>query len=180
MLRLFAALPVPFAVAESLAAVQRGVPDARWRTDEQLHVTLRFFGEVAETVAADLDAALEQVGGRPFEIALAGVGSFGEGRSQRAIWAGVEESEPLRVLAGRCESAARKAGLKPETRKYKPHVTLAYLRRSTPEHKVGEWIAANNLLRTPPWRADLFSLYSSWQTPEGSRYELEREYRLSP
>ena len=178
MLRLFAALPVPFDVAEQLAPAQTGVPDARWRTDEQLHVTLRFLGEVSETVAADLDACLGQISGRAFEVTVAGVGSFGEGRGQRAVWAGVEESEPLRTLAGRCESAARKAGLTPETRKYRPHVTLAYLRRTTPAHKVGDWIVRHNLLRLPPWSADRFGLYSSWQTPGGSRYELEREYRL--
>ena len=179
MLRLFAAIAVPFEVAEQLAPVQSGVPDARWRTDDQLHVTLRFFGEVSETAAEDLDAELARVRGAPFDLALAGAGAFGEGDHQRSIWAGVAESEPLRVLAGRCESAARKAGLKPESRRYHPHVTLAYLRRSAPEVRVAAWIAQHNLLRIPPWRATRFGLYSSWQTPSGSRYDLERDYPLS-
>ena len=139
---------------------------------------MRFFGEVTEPVAADLDAELGAVSGRPFELQLEGVGSFGEGREVHAVWAGVAESEPLSVLAGRCEAAARRAGLKAESRAYKPHVTLAYLKRADPG-RVAAWVQAHNLLKSPPFAVDRFGLYSSWLASDGSRYELEREYLLS-
>ncbi len=93
------------------------------------------------------------------------------------MWAGVAESAPLRRLAGRCESAARRAGLKPEQRVYRPHLTLAYLRHADPA-RVGAWVQSHNLLKSPPFRVTWFGLYSSWPTKEGTRYELEREYPL--
>lgn len=178
MIRLFAAVGVPFETAEALMALQRHLPGARWRPQESLHVTLRFFGEIDERRADDLDAELGRIAARPFELTLAGVGTFGEGPRVDAVWAGVEASEPLERLAGRCESAARKAGLKPETRSYKPHVTLAYL-KGAPGEKVAAWVGEHNLVRPPPFTVDRFGLYSSILAHEGSHYQLEREYRLA-
>ena len=177
MIRLFAAIAVPPEIGEGLQRRQQGVPGARWRPLEALHVTLRFFGEITELVAADLDAELATVAGRPFQLTLEGVGSFGDGADVHALWAGVAASEPLNVLAGRCEAAARRAGLKAEARAYKPHVTLAYLKRADPG-RVAAWVQANNLLKSPPFQVDRFSLYSSWLSSDGSRYDLEREYPL--
>jgi 2'-5' RNA ligase len=178
MVRLFAAIAVPHDLAEALSARQRGVEGARWRPLEALHITLRFFGDVQERVADDLAAELERAAGAPFDLVLTGAGAFGEGDRLRALWAGVEDSSPLKALAARCESAARRAGLAPETRNYAPHVTLAYLRGADPA-KAAAWIAANNLLRSPPFRVERFGLYSSWLGEGGSRYELERSYRLA-
>jgi 2'-5' RNA ligase len=177
MIRLFAAVPVPADIAEGLIRRQQGLPGARWRTPEQMHITLRFFGDIPQNVAQDVDAELSRVSGRPFEVVLAGAGSFGEGREVRAVWAGVEASEALDRLASRCEAAARRAGLKPEGRAYRPHVTLAYLRRADPA-RVGAWVQGQNLLHSPPFRVASFGLYSSWTSPEGSQYQLEREYPL--
>ena len=177
MIRLFAAIAAPPEIGEGLARRQQRLPGARWRPLETLHITLRFFGEVPEPVACDLDAELSQVAGAPFDVVLEGVGTFGEGKDLRAVWAGVAENEPLRTLAGRCEAAARRAGLKPETRAWRPHVTLAYLKRADPV-RVAAWVQGHNLLRSPPFRVGGFGLYSSWLTAEGSRYDLEREYPL--
>jgi 2'-5' RNA ligase len=177
MIRLFAALPVPEDIGEALLRRQQGIPGARWRPLEALHVTLRFFGELREDVADDLDAALSTVTGTPFGVSLEGAGAFGEGEDIRAVWAGVAESPALRQLAARCESAARKSGLKAETRAYRPHVTLAYLNRPDPG-RVAAWIQGHNLLKSPSWRAASFGLYSSWRGPDGNAYRLEREYLL--
>ncbi len=178
MIRLFAALALPYDIAEGLGRRQQGLPGARWSPADGLHVTLRFFGEVAETQAAELDEGLSGVLADGFELELQGAGAFGERDRMRAVWAGVAESAPLRRLAARCETVAKRCGLKPETRAYRPHVTLAYLKH-TPEPRVAAWVQGHNLLRSPPWRAGAFGLYSSWRSDEGSRYELEREYRLS-
>jgi 2'-5' RNA ligase len=177
MIRLFAALPIPPEIAQSLARRQEGVPGARWSELETLHITLRFFGELPETKAADLDEALATVGGGPFDVELAGVGAFGEGPDVRSLWAGLVPNAPLTQLAKRCETVARRCGLKPEPRAFRPHVTLAYLKRA-PAPKVAAWIQEHNLLRSPPWRAGEFGLYSSWRSEDGSRYELERAYCL--
>src|SRR5438445_7908465 len=107
MIRLFAALPIPGDIGLALARRQTGVEGARWRPLEALHVTLRFFGDIREDIARDLDAELMGVRGQPFDIELAGVGAFGEGPDLHVLWAGVAESEPLRRHAKACEGAAR-------------------------------------------------------------------------
>jgi RNA 2',3'-cyclic 3'-phosphodiesterase len=177
MIRLFAALPVPYDIAEGLARRQQGLPGARWSPAENLHVTLRFFGEVPEPVAAEIDAGLSVLTMDSFELALEGVGSFGERDHMRAVWAGVADSEPLRRLAAKCETVAKRCGLKAETRAFRPHVTVAYLKH-TPEARAAAWVQGHNLLHSPPWRARAFGLYSSWLSQDGSRYELERSYPL--
>lgn len=177
MIRLFAALSVPSEIGEALIRRQHGLPGARWRPLEALHITLRFFGDLREDVATDLDEELSGVTGEALDLTLSGAGAFGEGREIHAVWAGVEAGPGLARLAGRCESAARRAGLKADTRNYLPHVTLAYLHRPEPPD-VAAWIQANNLLKSPPFRLDRFGLYSSWRSSDGSRYRLEREYPL--
>ena len=125
MIRLFAALAVPTEIGQGLQRHQSGVEGARWRPLESLHITLRFFGDLPENQAEDLDLELSRLSGGAMEINLTGVGAFGEGDRVEALWAGVADNERLRVLAGRCEAAARRVGLKPDTRNYHPHVTLA-------------------------------------------------------
>ncbi|MDB5425567.1 MAG: hypothetical protein JWQ29_2983 [Phenylobacterium sp.] len=178
MIRLFAALSLPDEAGVALQRRQTGVEGARWRPLEALHVTLRFFGEIREDIARDLDLELAAVRGQPFDLELAGVGAFGEGPDIHAIWAGVAENPELRRLAKACETAARRAGLKAETRRYRPHVTLAYLRHADPA-EVGAWVQANNLLKSPPIRIDRFGLYSSFLGSEQAHYRLEAEYPLS-
>ncbi|HEX3699400.1 MAG TPA: RNA 2',3'-cyclic phosphodiesterase [Phenylobacterium sp.] len=177
MIRLFAALAIPTELAAGLVRRQHGIEAARWRGPETLHVTLRFFGDLREDLARDLDGELAGVRLEPFEMELSGVGAFGEGRDIHAIWAGVTENTALNRLAKACETAARRAGLKPESRHYRPHVTLAYLRHVDPA-EVAAWIQGNNLLKSPPIAVDRFGLYSSRQSKDGSYYRLEAEYPL--
>jgi len=179
MIRLFTALSVPDEAASALARRQAGLPGAAWRTADQLHITLAFYGGVDERRADDLSVELERAAaGGPFDISLSGVGAFGDGHRTRAVWAGVEPNERLSVLAGRCRSAAERASIPIERRDYRPHVTLAYLNAQSDPERLGAWIAEHNLLHSPPFRIDRFGLYSSVLTQGGSRYELEREYLL--
>ena len=177
MIRLFAAVPIPQAIGEGLARHQQGLPGANWRPTEALHITLRFAGDIPENLADDFAVELSRVSGEPLGLTLSGVGAFGEGERIHAVWAGLEENPALRHLAARCESAARRAGLKPDKRVYTPHVTLAFLRRPDPA-RVAAWIQGHNLLKSPAFQARAFALFSSHLTREGSRYELERTYPL--
>ena len=101
MLRLFAALPVPDDIGEGLQRFQQGIPGARWRSQEDLHITLRFFDEVREQAADDIDAELARLTGAPIDVTLEGAGAFGEGPDIHAVWAGVAENPALRQLAAR-------------------------------------------------------------------------------
>jgi 2'-5' RNA ligase len=178
-LRLFAALSIPDHVAERLLALMKGVPGAKWRPRENLHLTLRFFGELTEPVAEDLDSELEAAtrGLGPFEVRLKGAGSFG-GADPHALWIGAAESDALRQLAAACEKAARRVKLKPEPAKFTPHVTIAYLSGATLD-RVQAFESRLGLFETSPFEVGGFGLYSSVTRKSApSLYRLEAEYSL--
>lgn len=175
-LRLFAAIPIPEDIADRLLSLETETPGANWRLPEQYHLTLRFFGDINEALARDLDGELGLIVEAPFEIRLAGAGSFG-GRDPSALWAGVEAPPALARLASQCERAARRAGLEPETRKYRPHVTLAYCRGTTDQDAAMFQQGAADF-RTEAFWVDHFVMYSSWSTKAGSAYREEAVYPL--
>lgn len=178
-IRLFAALDIPDHIAERLMALMRGVSGASWRPRENLHLTLRFFGEIAEPIADEIDAALSEVADRtaPFDLKLKGVGTFG-GADPHALWVGAAENEGLKKLAADCERAARRSGLKPEARKFTAHVTLAYLSHA-PLDRVHAFEQRLGLFEAPEFRVETLGLYSSWVRKSApSLYKLEAEYPL--
>lgn len=179
-LRLFAAIPIPDDVARRLVALMRGLPGARWTPAENLHLTLRFFGEIEEPVAEDLDAAIDAAVSpiAPFSLRLKGAGAFG-GADPHAVWIGVEEpAGEVTRLAEACERAARAVGLKSETRKFTPHVTLAKT-RGTDLERVMAFQTRCALFESRVFEVPGFGLYSSRvRTGAPSLYRLEAEYVL--
>lgn len=179
MIRLFAALPVPFKIAQSLTPLQRGLNGASWRPAENFHITLRFFGDVSHELARELDQDIADIPVQPIQLNLRGCGSFGK-REPRAVWAKVSESLALSKLSGACERIARRHGLPAEKRPYRPHITLAYCHGTTPE-EAGEFEARHVSFSAGPWTADRFHLYSSHMGRGPSRYIPEADYpMLSP
>ena len=176
-MRLFVALSIPDSVAQSLLLVQGGVPGAHWQTREQLHLTLRFIGEVDGRDARDIDDALSAISAPSFTLALKGVGEFG-GKKPHAIWAGVNDRTAVDYLNRKIETALQRIGLEAETRKFTPHVTLARL-RAAPVGRVMDWLADHALLASAPFPVRAFALYSSTLTPNGSVYVPESVYPLT-
>jgi 2'-5' RNA ligase len=176
MLRLFVGIELPPALRLRLSLLCTGLPGARWVDPGNLHLTLRFIGEVDEGMASDIDAALVRIRAPSFAVTLAGAGSFG-GERPRLLWVGVEDSAPLFQLQERIETALRRAGVPPDTRRYSPHVTLARLKQVTVP-RVQEFIAANALFRAPPVAVERFSLIASYPTKSGAIYEDQADYTL--
>ena len=177
MIRLFAALDFPPEIRERLAGLGGGVPGARWTEPGNLHLTLRFIGEVPEDTAADIDAALAEIEAPGFELVLDGVGMYGSSRNARILWVGVERSEALTHLQAKIESALVRCGLDPEERRFSPHVTLARLKEA-PKERVGRFLEERGLFRAGPVRIGHFTLYRSLLGKGGAVYEALREYPL--
>jgi 2'-5' RNA ligase len=175
-LRLFAAIPMPEEIADRLVPLQRDVGGAAWRPRENFHLTLRFFGEIDEALARDLDHELGLIVEAPFEMRLKGVGSFG-GKEPSALWAGIDAPPVLGRIAKACERAARRAGLEPDTRKFTPHVTLAYLGQTT-DFEVAKYQTRFGAFATEAFWATHFALYSSRQTKARNAYVEEAVYPL--
>lgn len=177
MLRLFAALPVPPDAAGPLRKLQKDLAGARWRPEENFHITLCFYGDLSHNQARDLDGMLGEISAPVFEVALEGTGWFGR-REPTAVWARVRETDELRGLAAACERAARRLGLALERRPFTPHVTLAYC-NLTPLEAARAWTERHQAYRSEPWQAGAFHLYSSQRTKAGiSRYDAEADYPL--
>ena len=178
--RLFAAIRPPEAVVDALLDLEGGpgvIPGARWQDESQLHLTLRFFGEVEARQADDLAQTLEGVAAAAFALALRGVGHFDRKGRTHTLWAGLAPSNALVALQRAVESAARRAGLSPNSRKFAPHITVARLNAAS--GIVIPFLSAHSVLAGEPWPVETFDLMESTLTPEGARYETVRRYRLA-
>jgi 2'-5' RNA ligase len=176
MQRLFVAIRPPVDVRERLLAAMGGVSGARWQSEDQLHLTLRFIGEVDRHTARDVDAALSGVHHPRFELALAGVGTFERRGEPVTIWAGVSPPDPVKALHNKVDQALSRAGLEPERRAYAPHITLARLPRGS--GTVHGLLAGGGLLSSPPFAVAEFSLFESRLTPDGPVYTRLARYAL--
>jgi 2'-5' RNA ligase len=167
MHRLFLALRPPEPIRDMLIDLMDGPEPLRWQSDEQLHCTLRFIGEVERPVAEDLAAALGQFRFEPFELRLSGVGRFARRRGG-ALWTGLVPHEPLAALANRLDRLCQHVGLPPERRAYHPHITLA--RWSGPEPRLDPWLQQHAGLTSNAWSVNRFTLLESSLSRHGAHY----------
>lgn len=184
MRRLFVAIALPDAVKDRICDLQGGLDGASWVDPDTLHITLRFVGEVDRGVADDLEAALSMIRAPAFDLDLHGFGYFERKGRPRSLWLGVAPDEALCRLRERVEQAAKRAGLAPEGRRFKPHVTIARLRGHSPR-EVSQWIASNAPFSLPPYKLPPvpvreITLYRSHLGRSGARYEVEAIYPLLP
>jgi 2'-5' RNA ligase len=177
MHRLFIAIRPPEQIRDLLVDAMDDSPDFRWQEDEQLHLTLRFVGEVDRPVADDLADALARIRAERFQLRIKGVGRF-EQRSAGALWAGVEPKEPPAALAAKVERVCQQVGLEPERRAFHPHITLARWkgRRS---RETGSFLERKRGLASKPWEVDAFTLFESRLSRHGAHYEEVASYRLA-
>ncbi len=174
MHRLFVAIRPPESVRDLLLDTMEGAPELRWQDDDQLHLTLRFVGEVERPMAEDLAAALGRIRFAPFVLRIAGVGRFDQ-RQRGALWAGVEPREPLAALAAKVERVCVGVGLPPERRAYHPHITLARWGRGQGA-SLDPWLTAHASLRSDAFTVDAFTLYLSRLGQGGATYEPITDY----
>lgn len=176
MHRLFVAIRPPEPVRDLLIDAMDDSPALRWVGDEQLHLTLRFIGEVERPLANDIAAALQELHSPAFELRVSGVGKF-ERRSGGALWAGVEPREPVAALAAKVERTLQQVGLEPEHRAFSPHITLARWNRRSAE-AVDEFLRQNSNLRSEPFAAERFILFESHLSRHGPHYEEVAAFTL--
>lgn len=177
MHRLFVALRPPAIIRRHcLDAIAGGPSGWAWQREDQLHVTLRFIGEVERPMAEDIAAALGSIRSSPVEFGLHGVGFFDQGR-QGVLFARAVPREPLEALHKKVDRALLSAGLEPERRAFLPHITLARRRKSAIEPST--WLEAHAALSAPPEPVDKFTLYESHLGHDGPFYEPMAEFPLA-
>jgi RNA 2',3'-cyclic 3'-phosphodiesterase len=173
-----AVFPPPEVREEALARARRLSMGGRvrWSRPENVHLTLKFLGDVREEVLDDLCATLEEVCGRhaAFDAELAGFGAFPSARRVQILWAGISAgSSGLRSLATDLDAALAPLGFEREKRPYTPHLTLGRARSKpasfepSPEEYLGEF------------RVRYVELTESKLTSEGAIYRTVRAFALN-
>ena len=177
--RAFFGLPLPDPHRDALDLYRdecvRVAPDFRWTPAANLHVTIRFLGHVEEDVAFGIASRVGASGPDGFACGLGETGTFRRGRLARVVWIGLSEGEQdAGRLAALVEAECVRAGLEPETRPFRAHITVA---RAKPR----DGAPLPELPRPPavePWRASRLLLYQSRLGRSGSIYEPLRTIPL--
>lgn len=177
MHRLFVAIRPPAPVRQLLRAAMGGISGARWQTEDQLHLTLRFIGEVDRHRAGDVHAALGGVHHPPFTLALNGLGCFDRRGFPDAVWAGVTPHDEMKALHKKVDAALRRVGVPPDERAFLPHITIARMNRNA--GPVGNLLEEAGGLTSPPFAVDNFLLFESDLTHEAAVYSVVERYPLA-
>lgn len=185
-MRCFLAFPIPSAVREAIAGLQRTlrrhVPDLRWVRPEGIHLTILFLGEIdpeaASPLLADLAAGCADL---PAGAAcLRGLGLFPPRGRPRVLWVGVEEEggSTLAPLHRAALAAARSRGWDVDDRGYRPHVTLARARGPLGRRSVEAGIGGHRDVAIGSVPLERCILYRSILGPGGARHEELGAVRL--
>lgn len=170
MHRLFIAIRPPEDIRHQLLSLMGGIANARWQNEDQLHLTLRFAGELDPHQADDLADSLGRIRFDPFPIALSGLGRFERKGHVDTLWAGAQPRDGLAQLHRKVDRACVGIGLPADDRAYLPHITLARLNRSAGSTETFE--ARHAAFKSAPFLVESFALFESQLGPDGARYRM--------
>lgn len=184
-MRLFVALEIPSAVRENLAALVASMraitKEPRWVRAENLHVTLKFLGEVAEAKVDAIRIALGEIrSDQAVALEFRGLGFFPNEKHPRVFWAGMEASSNTKTLAGDIEGAMEKLGIPREKREFSPHLTLARFERPRLPEALRKLIADNQQRAFGALRTNQFHLIQSKLKPAGAEYTTLASFQFAP
>ena len=179
-MRLFVALEIPAAVRDNLAALVEKLRELsakvsderpRWVRRENLHVTLKFIGEVAPAKLEGIRGVLLAIrSDAPVDLKFRGLGFFPNDQRPRVLWAGLDASPNLPPLAGDIDSALKTQGIARERRAFTPHLTLARLEPPGLHEKLRTAIQEKSKREFGSFQTREFHLFESKLKPSGAEY----------
>jgi len=177
MIRAFLAVDLPDTLRPQLALVQgelkKSNADVRWVQVGNIHLTLKFFGNVPD---AEIDpitqAARESAESQaPFQLQVTNAGAFPNMKSPRVIWVGLGgDVIPLAQMYHKLEKAFAALGHLPEGRAFNPHLTLGRVKSPVNRHRLALALEKLPPLNWPPFQVNEIILFKSTLTPQGSIY----------
>jgi 2'-5' RNA ligase len=180
-IRAFLAVPLVATVVDVIQEVQQVLQQnlptdyVRWVRPDQLHLTLRFFGNVATEDLAGIEAATKQacVGIGQFQLSTEGAGFFPNRRAPRIVWVGITgEVKQLKKLQQSIQEYTQHWGQPPERREFQPHLTIGRIKH--PNARASESLAKSaetcTGVRSGDWQVDRVELIRSVLSPNGSCY----------
>ncbi len=177
MPRLFIAIDLPERIKDDISSTYMAIPGTRWVEETQLHITLRFIGEVDNIITEKIARSLNSAIISPFNLNLKGVGYFPPRKIPRILWVGIADNPELLRLQNKIERSVTSTGIEPDNRKFHPHITIARLNAAVAE-KIALFLSANSLFATEPFEVSQFHLYSSHLKKDGAHHEILQTYKL--
>ncbi len=160
------------ALQEDLRAVARGV---RWTRPEQIHLTLKFLGEVPDADIRAVCAAVAEAVGRcaPFDLEVGGTGCFPPGGPARIVWVGMA-SPPVALATCQqsCESRLAELGFKPEGRPYTPHLTIGRVNDPRDSARIRSVVQAHAGFHAGCLTVSEVTLFESILRPAGAEHHV--------
>lgn len=182
-MRLFTGIALPEEIEgrfeQLLGRLRPAAPAQSWSPVENLHVTIKFIGELAEARLPELKQVLGSLPAAAPEIELQGLGWFPNPHHPRVLWAGVRADPALRDLAAAANQALVPLGIAAETKPYAPHLTLARIKTDEGLIPLRQAIAQLDSVEFGRFRPDSFHLYLSKPGPRGSVYSKLASFPLA-
>ena len=162
------------ALAAALDRLRKTEAHVAWVPARNLHVSLVFLGDTPRTLVETIGLALDEaaVAVAPFSYEVADVGTFGNPRAPRVIWAGVAPCPPLMTLQSRMAASFKALGLPLDEREFRPHVTLGRVRSPRGADRLKRALSEVAGQRFGQVRADSVALMRSRLAPGGAEYTL--------
>jgi 2'-5' RNA ligase len=185
LIRSFLAIELPRTILKKIEEVQEGLKtslaDVRWVHPEKIHLTLKFFGAVEESkieaIARSLDEPVRTT--IPFLLKAKGVGAFPNLKNPRVIWMGlVDEGEVLSSFQKRLETEMEKAGVEPEDRPFRAHLTLGRVNSSRGKNELAARIDRYREEEFGSFQVEKVVLFKSDLKPTGPIYTPLKELNL--
>lgn len=185
-LRVFIAVSIPDPVARFLRGVQAQLQlpatDVRWLAVENIHLTLKFLGDVDPSRVIDVAARMDEAAGQipPFSLKARGAGVFPDLRRARVLWVGLDGAlEPLCRIQAAVESGLESIGFKKESRRFHPHLTIGRTRRRIDARTMAASLERLKEAVSDSFRVDRLGLFKSTLKPTGADYCLLHSSRLA-
>jgi 2'-5' RNA ligase len=186
MLRAFLAIDLPAGLRPVLARVQEELKksgaDVKWVPVGNIHITLKFFGQIAEAQVEPIVQAAGDIarGQQPFTLKVVGAGAFPSVKNPRVVWLGVEGD--LNLMAGfyrQLETAFAGLGFPPEDRPFSPHLTLGRVKSPRNRVELSRCLTTLAAPQSKPFQVREIVLYRSNLSPQGATYSPLRKIPLA-
>jgi 2'-5' RNA ligase len=178
--RLFLAITPPETVRQTLVGLQQPLRNVRWTPVNQLHLTIRFLGDVDGATSDALIERLARLHVEPFTLPLEGAGVFPLKGAPRVLWVGVGSGHPrLHQLRQQVDDAVVSVSPVADVSTFHPHVTVARCNESA-HAGVTAWARVHREFAGPVFLVDSINLYASDRLPAGAVYRLVKLFPLNP
>ena len=185
MLRTFIAIEIDPSHKQKLtrliSTLKSSNSDVKWVNETQMHLTLKFLGNIEETKVQEISDTLKSIANntKEFTITLSNIGTFPNAKRPRVIWVGIDKGKAeLKLLASQIETDLEKLGFPKENRDFKSHLTLGRVRSPKNLQNLTKLLAESTFQPQDEIKIDKLILFQSNLTPKGAAYTQLSQTRI--